>query len=50
MAKSGNNSKGNDKPHSQPQDAGTGRFVTKEYAEKHPKTTFTEAPKKDKKP
>lgn len=33
-------------PHPQPQDAGTGKYVTKEYAEKHPKTTFTEKPKK----
>ena len=30
-------------------DAGTGRFVKKEYAEKHPKTTVTETLKKPKK-
>jgi hypothetical protein len=30
-------------------DAGTGRFVKKEYAEKHPKTTVTETVKKPKK-
>ena len=32
--------KGGSKP--QPQSADTGRFVTKAYADKHPKTTFTE--------
>jgi hypothetical protein len=26
-------------------DAGTGRFVTKKYAEEHPKTTVTETTK-----
>lgn len=41
MAKS---SKG--KTHNQPQSAVTGKFVTKSYAAKHPKTTFTEKPKK----
>jgi hypothetical protein len=30
-------------------DAGTGRFVKKEYAEKHPKTTVTETVEKPKK-
>jgi len=28
-------------------DAGTGQFVPKEYAERHPKTTVTETVKKD---
>lgn len=41
MAKS---SKG--QTHPQPQSASTGKFVTKEFADKHPKTTFTEKPKK----
>jgi hypothetical protein len=27
-------------------DAGTGRYVTKKYADKHPKTTVTERDKK----
>ena len=26
----------------QPQSAATGKFVTQDYANKHPKTTFTE--------
>lgn len=30
-------------------DAGTGEYVTKEYAEKHPKTTVTEKDKVTKK-
>ena len=30
-------------------DAGSGQFVTKEYAEKHKKTTVTETIKKEKK-
>ena len=30
--------------HAQPQSASTGKYVTKEYAKAHPKTTFTEAP------
>ena len=34
--------------HPQPQTADTGRYVTKEYAAKHPKETFTEKPKKGK--
>ncbi len=48
MAKSGN-SNGGKQTHSQPQDAGTGKYVTKEYAKEHPKTTFTEKPKPTKK-
>jgi hypothetical protein len=32
--------------HSQPQSAVTGKYVTSTYAAKHPKTTFTEKPKK----
>lgn len=42
MAKSKGGSK---QPHPQPQSADTGRYVTKDYADKHPKTTFTEKPK-----
>jgi hypothetical protein len=38
--------KGGSKP--QPQSADTGRFVTRAYADKHPKTTFTEKPKSKK--
>ena len=36
-------SKGGSKP--QPQSAVTGKYVTQTYANKHPKTTFTEKPK-----
>ncbi|MDP4282887.1 MAG: multidrug transporter [Bacteroidota bacterium] len=43
MAKS--KSGGSKQPHSQPQSAITGKYVTETYANKHPKTTFTEKPK-----
>ena len=46
MAKSIGGSKGGGKQtHSQPQSAITGRYVTQAYANRHPKTTFTEKPK-----
>ena len=38
-----------DEPRKASRDAGTGRFVTEEYAKKHPKTTVTETMKKPKK-
>ena len=54
MAK-GNSSRGDGgnkggQTHPQPQSAKTGRFVTQDYANKHPNTTFTEKPKPSKKP
>ncbi len=46
MAKSSGGSRGGGKQtHVQPQSAITGRFVTQQYANTHPKTTFTEKPK-----
>jgi len=36
-------------PPKRSRDTGTGRFVTEEYAKKHPKTTVTETVKKPKK-
>lgn len=38
------------KPIKKDRDAGTGQYVTKEYAEKHPKTTVTETQKPAPKP
>lgn len=34
--------------HPQPQSADTGKYVTETYAKAHPKTTFTEKPKSNK--
>jgi len=43
MTKKGHSGK---QTHTQPQSAITGMFVTQTYANKHPKTTFTEAIKR----
>lgn len=39
---------GSSKPHAQPQNAVTGRYVTQPYADRHPRTTFTEKPRSKK--
>lgn len=44
--KSNSSSKSNSDHRIQPQDAGTGRFVTDNYAKSHPKTTFYDHPQK----
>lgn len=48
MAKSSGSSKGSGSSGGKGQyhDAGDGKFVTQKYAEKHPKTTFKESPRK----
>ena len=46
MAKKKNDS--DKKRYSQSRDAGTGEYVTKKYADKHPKTTLNESTEKKK--